>query len=84
MKARINFRISNDTVELVILLINRTIDLWKINCISSLCSCGTLVSTFLNLQLKEIGINTRDWVDSAQVGDYWRAPVNAALNFRVP
>ena len=29
--------------------------------------------------LKEIGINTRNWVDSAQDRDYWRALVNAAL-----
>ena len=34
--------------------------------------------------LKEIGINTRNWVDSAQDTDYWRALVNAALNLRVP
>ena len=34
--------------------------------------------------LKEIGINTRNWVDSAEDRDYWRALVNAALKFRVP
>jgi hypothetical protein len=34
------------------------------------------------MDLKEIGINTRNWVDSAE--DYWRALVNAALNLRVP
>ena len=33
--------------------------------------------------LKEIGINTRNWVDSAQDRGYWRALVNAALNLRV-
>ena len=32
---------------------------------------------------KEIGINTRNWVDSAQDRNYWRALVNAALNLRV-
>ena len=34
--------------------------------------------------LKEISINTRNWVDSAQDRDYWRALVNAASNLRVP
>ena len=34
--------------------------------------------------LKEIGINTNNWVDSAQDRDYWRALVNSALNLRVP
>ena len=34
--------------------------------------------------LKEIGINTRNWVDAAQDRDYWRVLVNAALNLRVP
>jgi hypothetical protein len=34
--------------------------------------------------LKEVSINTRNWVDSAQDKDYWRALVNAALNLRVP
>ena len=32
----------------------------------------------------EISINARNWVDSAQGRDYWRALVNAALNLRVP
>ena len=32
------------------------------------------------MDFKEIGINTRDWFDSTQVRDYWRALVNAALN----
>ena len=27
--------------------------------------------------------STRDWVDSAQNSDYWKALVNAALNLRV-
>ena len=34
--------------------------------------------------LKEIGVNTRNWVESAQDRDHWRALVNAALNLRVP
>ena len=38
----------------------------------------------IRMALKEIGINTRNRVDSAQDRDYWRAPVNVALNLRVP
>ena len=38
----------------------------------------------IRIDLKEIGINTRNWVDSAQDNDYWSALVNAALNLRVP
>ena len=34
--------------------------------------------------LKEIGINAGNWINSAQEMGYWRAYVNAALNFRVP
>ena len=33
--------------------------------------------------LKEMGINTRNWVDSAQNRDYWRTLENATLNLRV-
>jgi hypothetical protein len=36
------------------------------------------------MDLKEIGINTRNWVDSAQNRDYWRALENETLNLRVP
>ena len=35
------------------------------------------------MDLKEIGINTRNWVDSAQDRDYWRALLNAALDLWV-
>ena len=38
----------------------------------------------IRMNLKEIGISTRNWVDSAQDRDYWRALANAALNIRVP
>ena len=37
----------------------------------------------IRMDLKEIGINTRNWVDSAQDRDYWRLLVNEALNLRV-
>ena len=36
------------------------------------------------MDYKEIGINTRNWVDSAQDRDHWRALINAALNFQIP
>ena len=38
----------------------------------------------IRMDIKEVGISTRNWVDSAQDKDYWRALVNAALNLRVP
>ena len=38
----------------------------------------------IRVDFKEIGIYTRNWVDSAQDRDYRRALVNAALNPRVP
>ena len=38
----------------------------------------------IRMDLKEMGINSRNWVDSARDRDYWRAFVNAALNFRIP
>ena len=31
----------------------------------------------IRMDLKEIGINTRNWVDSAQDRNYWRTLVNA-------
>ena len=34
------------------------------------------------MNIKEIGVNKRNWVDSAQDRDYWRTLVNAALNLR--
>ena len=37
----------------------------------------------IRMDLEEIGINARNWVDSAQDRNYWRALVNAALSLRV-
>ena len=37
----------------------------------------------VRMDLKEMGINTRNWVDSAQDRDYWRALGNEALNLRI-
>jgi hypothetical protein len=36
------------------------------------------------MNLKEIGINSRNYVDSSKERDYWRALVNATLNLWVP
>ena len=36
----------------------------------------------VRMNLKEIGINTRNWVDSNQDRDYRLALVNVALNLR--
>ena len=38
----------------------------------------------IRMDLKEIGINTRNLLDSFGIMDYWRALVNAALNLQVP
>ena len=37
----------------------------------------------IRMGLKEICINTRNWVDSSQDRNYWRTLVNSALNLRV-
>ena len=34
------------------------------------------------MDLKELGINTRNWVDLIHDRDYWRALVKATLNLR--
>jgi hypothetical protein len=38
----------------------------------------------ITMDFKEIGVNTRDCVDSAQDRDYWRAFLNATLNLWIP
>ena len=38
----------------------------------------------IRMDLKEIDINTRNWVNLIHDRDYWRALVNAALNRRIP
>ena len=38
----------------------------------------------VRMDLKEIDINTRNWVDLPHNRDYWSALVNTALNLPVP
>ena len=38
----------------------------------------------IRMNIKEIGIDTRNWVDSAQDRGYWRALVNLVLSLRIP
>ena len=38
----------------------------------------------IRMELKEIDVNTKNWINLTQNRDYWRALVNAALNFQVP
>ena len=38
----------------------------------------------IRMDVKETGINMRNWINLAQDIDYWRVPVNAALNLEVP
>ena len=38
----------------------------------------------IRVDLKESGINTRNWIDFAQDKNYWKALVNVALKIRVP
>ena len=37
----------------------------------------------IRMNLKEIGSKTRNWSDSVQVNDNWRALVKAALDLRI-
>ena len=38
----------------------------------------------IGMEHKEIGVNTRNWVDLAQNRNCWRVLVNATLNLRLP
>ena len=38
----------------------------------------------IRMDLEEMGINSRSCVDSTKDRDYWRVPLNAPLNLRVP
>ena len=43
-----------------------------------------MVEDNIRIYLKEIGVNTKNWIVSAQDRDYWRPLVNVALNLWVP
>ena len=45
--------------------------------------CRHRLEDNIRIDSKEIGISTRNWVDSAQDRDYCRALVKSALNLRV-
>ena len=45
---------------------------------------GRIWEDNIRMNLKEMGINTRNWLNLSQDRDYWRALVNAALNLRIP
>jgi hypothetical protein len=36
------------------------------------------------MYLKEIGLDSVDWIDLAQDGDQWRALVSTVMNLHVP
>jgi hypothetical protein len=38
----------------------------------------------IEIDLREIGWNSMDWIDVAQDRDQWRAFVNTVINVRVP
>jgi hypothetical protein len=38
----------------------------------------------IKMDLREVGLDGRDWIDLAQDRDRWRAYVNAVMNLRVP
>ena len=38
----------------------------------------------IKMDLREVGCDTGDWIDLAEVRDQWRAYVRATMNLRVP
>jgi hypothetical protein len=38
----------------------------------------------IKIDLREIGLDGRDWIELAQDRDQWRALVNTVMNLRVP
>ena len=39
---------------------------------------------YIRINHKKIGLNMRNWIDTAHDRDYWRALVNASLNLWTP
>ena len=56
---------------------------WEDNIRMDFFFISLLPNALRSMDLKEIGINRRNLVDSAPDRNYWRALVNAALNLRV-
>ena len=50
----------------------------------SLGKLGRIWEDNIRMDLKEIGVDTRNWSDLTQDRGYWRALVNAVLNLRLP
>ena len=38
----------------------------------------------IRMNIKEISVNAKNWVDSAQDRNFWRTIVNALMNLRIP
>jgi hypothetical protein len=48
------------------------------------CQCNCSGGWIIEMDLKEIGWDSVDWIDVAQERDQWRALVKTMLNLRVP
>ena len=58
--------------------------MYKVSTFSHLSVVRRIWEENIRMDLKEIGIKKRNWVDSAQDRGYWRALVNWELNLKGP